>query len=74
MVYMYHGFLIHSSADGHLDCFYVLAIINRSTGLIGGDGKAEVTPASIISYLKITSFSWRIHPLTHLSFNCPKCL
>ena len=27
MVYMYHSFLIHSSADGHLGCFHVLAII-----------------------------------------------
>ena len=25
---MYHRFLIHSSADGHLSCFHVLAIIN----------------------------------------------
>ena len=25
---MYHSFLIHSSADGHLGCFHVLAIIN----------------------------------------------
>ena len=23
MVYMYHSFLIHSSADGHLGCFHV---------------------------------------------------
>ena len=30
MVYMYHSFLIHSSADGHLGCFYVLAIINSA--------------------------------------------
>ena len=29
MVYMYHSFLIHSSADGHLGCFHVLAVINR---------------------------------------------
>ena len=28
MVYMYHGFLIHSSTDGHLGCFHVLASIN----------------------------------------------
>ena len=27
---MYHSFLIHSSADGYLDCFYVLAIINSA--------------------------------------------
>ena len=25
---MQHSFLIHSSADGHLGCFHVLAIIN----------------------------------------------
>ena len=25
---MYHSFLIHSSADGHLGCFHVLASIN----------------------------------------------
>ena len=30
MVYMYHSFLIHSSADGHLGCFRVLAIINSA--------------------------------------------
>ena len=27
---MYHSFLIHSSADGQLGCFHVLAIINSS--------------------------------------------
>ena len=27
---MYHSFLIHSSADGHRGCFYVLAIVNSS--------------------------------------------
>ena len=32
MVYMYHSFLIHSSADGHLGCFHVLAIINSAAG------------------------------------------
>ena len=30
MVYMYHTVLIHSSADGHLGCFHVLAIINSA--------------------------------------------
>ena len=35
MVYMYHSFLIHSSADGHLVCFYVLAMTNSAAMNIG---------------------------------------
>ena len=32
---MYHSFLIHSSADGHLGGFHVLAIINSAAMHIG---------------------------------------
>ena len=30
IVYIYHSFLIHSSADGHLGCFHVLALVNSA--------------------------------------------
>ena len=36
IVYMYHFFLTHSSANGHLGCFYVLAIRNSAVMNIGG--------------------------------------
>ena len=35
IIYMYHSFLIHSSADGHLGCFHVLAVIYSAVMNIG---------------------------------------
>ena len=30
IVYIYHNFFIHSSVNGHLGCFHVLAIANSA--------------------------------------------
>ena len=43
---MYHSFLIHSSADGHLGCFHVLAVMN-----IG----VHVSPSILVSLVCMSS-------------------
>jgi len=54
---MYHSFLIHSSADGHLGCFHVLAIINSAVMLVSlvcmpSSGIAGSYGSSISSFLR----------------------
>ena len=44
---MYHSFLIHSSADGHLGCFYVLAIINSAVMNIGVHVSLSILVSSV---------------------------
>ena len=44
---MYHSFLIHSSADGHLGCFHVPAIINSAVMNIGVHVSLSILVSSV---------------------------
>ena len=71
---MYHSFLIHSSADGYLGCFHVLAVINSAAMNIGVHMCLSILVSSVcmtssgiagLYGISISSFLRNLHTLLH---------
>ena len=68
---MYHSFLILSSADGHLGCSHVLAIINSAVMNIGVHVSLSIL-VGFLTCIQVSQEASQVVWYSHLSQNFPQ--
>ena len=61
VVYIYHNFFIHSSVNGHLGCFQLLAILNSAALNTGVDVSLEPAIQSEVSQKEKNKYCILMH-------------
>ena len=66
-MYIYHIFFIYSPISAHLDCFYILAIMNNASVNIGVSVSFQINVFIVFGKISINGIVW-LHGSTIFSF------
>ena len=57
---VFHIFFIHSSVDGHLSCFCILAIVNNAAAIIGVRTPFQISVFVFLGYSEMELLDRRV--------------